>query len=181
MCAMRERHSVATSMSFTPLDGLPMATRCGSIDPSVILYLMREKMMDEAAISDLLNNRSGLLGISGISGDIRTLLSSEAPAAAEAMDFFVHKVSRELGSLVACLGGLDALVFTGGIGQNSHDIRARICDRAAWLGIQLDEVANANQRKCISKIDGGASVWILPTDEEFVIAQHAAKLLYDTP
>ena len=181
MCAMNERRSIATSMSFTPLDGLPMATRCGSIDPAVILYLIREKNMAEAEISDLLHNRSGLLGLSGISGDVRTLLASKDPAAAQAIDFFVHHVCRELGSMAACLGGLDALVFTGGIGENSSNIRARICNRAAWLGIQLDETANAAQQKCISQSDSSISVWSLPTDEEFVIAQHVAGLMSDNP
>ena len=177
MCAMRGRKSIATTMSFTPLDGLPMGTRSGSIDPAVILYLMREKGMDVDAVSDLLHFQSGLYGVSGVSGDMRELLTSPDSHAAEAIDLFVYWVTRALGSLAAVLGGLDALVFTAGIGEHAAEIRQRICRDAAWLGVQLDTEANAMHRPRISTADSAVTAWVIPTDEERVIAQHTAALV----
>lgn len=177
MCALQGRKSMATTMTFTPLDGLPMATRCGSIDPAVVLYLMREKGMDAGAVSDLLHHRSGLLGVSGISGDMGDLLASDSPRAAQAIDLFVHRVSRELGSLAAVLGGLDALIFTAGIGEHAPSIRARICRNAAWLGIDLDEAANTANRLRISAADSAVSAWVIPTNEELVIARQTWALV----
>ena len=182
MCALKNSQSVATTMTFTPLDGLPMATRSGTLDPAVVLYLLRDKGMDVASVSNLLHHRSGLLGLSGISGDMRELLGSHEPAAAEAIDVFVHRVNRELGSLAAVLGGLDALVFTAGIGEHAPVIRERISSQSAWLGIQLDTDANnkqANQKQahCISTPDSAVSVWVIPTNEELMIARHSWELL----
>ncbi len=176
LCAMKGRRSIATTMTFTPLDGLPMGTRCGSIDPAVVLYLLREKGMDVSAVSDLLQHRSGLLGLSGISGDIRELLASDSPRAAEAVEQFVYWVGRELGSLVAALGGLDALVFTAGIGEHAAGIRAQVCQDAAWLGVRLDESANARHGPGISAEDSPVSAWVIPTNEELIIAQHTHAL-----
>jgi acetate kinase len=177
MCALHDRKSMATTMTFTPLDGLPMATRCGSIDPAVVLYLMREKGMNTDAVSDLLHHQSGLLGVSGISGDMRDLLASDSPRAAQAIDLFVHRVSRELGSLAAALGGLEALVFTAGIGEHAPSVRARICRNAAWLGVDLDESANTANRSRISAEGSTVSAWVIPTNEELVIARHTQALM----
>jgi len=176
LCAMRDRRSIATTMTFTPLDGLPMATRCGSIDPAVVLYLSRERGMDSAAISELLNFRSGLLGMSGLSGDVRVLLADDSEQASQAIELFVHRTNRAIGSLAAVLGGLDALVFTAGIGEHSPSIRAQICHHAAWLGVQVDQVANEANRTRISTVDSAVSVWIIPTNEELVIARHTQAL-----
>ena len=142
LCALRNGRSVATTMGFSSLDGLPMGTRCGSLDPGVILLLLDHLHMDARAIEAMLYKESGLLGVSGISSDMRTLLASADPRAAEAVDLYVYRIGRELGSLAAALGGLDALVFTAGIGENSAAIRARVCRDAAWLGVELDEAAN---------------------------------------
>lgn len=176
LCAMLGRRSVATTMAFTPLEGLLMATRCGSLDPGVLLYLMSEKGMKVEAVADLLNNKSGLLGVSGISGDMRELLASSEPQAAEAVELFIYRAGRELGSLAAASGGLDALVFTGGIGEHSAIIREQICRQAAWLGVNLDPAANAAGGPRISKEDSPVSVWVIPTNEERVIAEHAYRL-----
>ncbi|PSJ16476.1 acetate/propionate family kinase [Nitrosomonas supralitoralis] len=177
MCAMKARRSVATTMTFSPLDGLPMGTRCGAIDPAVVLYLMKEKGMDIDAVADLLNYRSGLLGVSGISGDMRELLANDNPHAAEAIDLFVYCAGRELGSLAAALGGLDALVFTAGIGEHSVVIRERICREAAWLGIRVDETANAANNSRISTMDSSVSAWMIPTNEELIIAEHTIRVI----
>ncbi|HID68508.1 MAG TPA: acetate/propionate family kinase, partial [Roseibacterium sp.] len=177
LCAMHQRKSVATTMSFTPLDGLPMASRCGAIDAAVVLYLLRERGMTVDEVSDLLHHQSGLLGLSGISGDMRTLLASNSQHAAEAIALFIQRVHRELGSLAAALGGLDALVFTGGIGEHAAPVRAAICNAAAWLGIVLDENANCVHAGRISTDDSRVSVWVIPTDEEQLIARHTASLL----
>src|SRR5262245_5465425 len=173
---MRERRSVATTMGFTAVDGLPMGTRTGSIDPGVILYLMSERAMSVDAVTDLLYKRSGLLGMSGASPDVRELLASEAPRAARALDVFVYRVGRELGSLAAALGGLDALVFTAGIGEHAASIRARICRDAAWLGVRLDEAANDLGSPRISAPESRASAWVIPTNEELTIARHTLEL-----
>jgi acetate kinase len=172
---MRHRKSVATTMGFTALDGLMMARRCGSIDPGVVLYLLEEKRMNAAAITALLYNRSGLLGVSGISDDMRVLLESKDVRAKDAIDLFVYRIVRELGSLAAALGGLDALIFTAGIGEHAAEIRRRVCEGAAWLGIVLDEKANAKGDVCIS--ESRVSAWVVPTDEDLMIARHTYDLV----
>jgi acetate kinase len=176
LCAVRDGRGVATTMGFSTLDGLIMGTRCGALDPGVLLYLMREDGLAEPALTDLLYNRSGLLGVSGLSADMRTLLASDAPAAAEAVELFCYRIVRELGSLAAALGGLDALVFTAGIGAHSAEVRRRVCKDSAWLGIALDEAANARHGPRISTAESAVSVWALPTDEELVIARHTLAL-----
>lgn len=178
MCAIQDGHSIDTTMSFTGLDGLPMGTRCGAIDPGVLLYLIQVCGMDGTAIEDLLYKRSGLLGLSGISNDMRVLQASDDPRAAQAIDHFIYRIGRELGSLVAALGGLDGLVFTAGIGENSAFIRERVCRTAAWLGIKLDPAANQRHGPCISTADSPISAWVIPTDEEWMIAWHTLQALY---
>ena len=153
MCALSAGRSVASTMGFTAVDGLPMGTRCGALDPGVILYLMDQRGMDARAIEKLIYSESGLLGVSGVSSDMRTLLASEAPRARLAIDLYVYRIGRELGSLAAALGGLDAIVFTGGIGENSAEIRERVCREARWLGVELDEQANRNGGPRISLAD----------------------------
>jgi acetate kinase len=177
MCAMQGGRSVATTMSFTALDGLPMGTRCGAIDPGVLLYLMDQHGMDARTLEQLLYHQSGLLGVSGISSDMRTLLESADPRAAEALDLFVYRIGRELGSLAAALGGLDALVFTGGIGENASAIRARVCRDAAWLGLGLDEEANGRGGPRISRPESPVSAWVIATNEELMIALHTRRVL----
>ncbi|HZS84522.1 MAG TPA: acetate/propionate family kinase [Stellaceae bacterium] len=177
MCAIAGGVSRDSTMSFTALDGLPMGTRCGALDPGVVLYLLNERGMDAAAVEALLYRRSGLLGVSGLSSDMRALLASDDPRAREAVDLFVFRIGRELGALAAVLGGLDALVFTGGIGENAVPIRARVCRDAAWLGLRLDEAANAAGGPRISAEGSAVSAWVLPTNEELVIARHTLALL----
>jgi acetate kinase len=177
LCAMKGGQSVATTMSFTAVDGLPMGTRCGALDPGVLLYLMDRHGMDVRALEKLIYQQSGLLGISGISSDMRTLLASPDPRAAEAIDVFVYRIGRELGSLMAALGGLDALVFTGGIGENAAAIRARVCRDAAWLGLELDAAANEAGGPRISRAESRIAAWVIPTNEELMIAQHTRRLL----
>jgi acetate kinase len=177
MCAMKGRKSIATTMGFTALDGLPMGTRCGDIDPGVVLHLISERGMDVNEVTDLLYNKSGLLGVSGISNDMRELLESNSPHAVEAVDLFVYRIGRELGSLAAALGGFDILVFTAGIGEYSSTIRARVCGDARWLGIRLNEDANLKGGPKISQDDSAVSVWVIPTDEEIMIAKHTHDLL----
>jgi acetate kinase len=181
MCALRAGQSVATTMSFTALDGLVMGTRCGSIDPGVLLYLIDQHRMDARALERLLYEESGLLGVSGGSSDMRDLLASSDASAAEAVDLFVYRINRELGSLAAALGGLDALVFTGGIGENAAPIRARVCREAQWLGVELDEEANAARGPCISRAGSRCPVWVIPTNEELMIALHTRHLLGSPP
>jgi acetate kinase len=177
MCAMRAGGSVATTMGFTALDGLPMGTRCGAIDPGVMLYLMDELKMDARAIEKLVYQQSGLLGVSGVSSDMRALLASEEPRARFAVDLFAYRIRRELGSLSAALGGLDALVFTGGIGEHAATIRERVCREAQWLGIELNPVANNKGGPRISADGGRVSVWVIPTNEELMIARHTRRLI----
>jgi acetate kinase len=177
MCALKERRSVATTMGFTALDGLMMGTRCGAIDPGVLLHLMEFRGMDAAALTKLLYKESGLLGVSGVSQDMRALLDSPAPEAAEAVELFCYRIARELGSLAAALGGLDALVFTAGIGEHAAPVRERVCRQAGWLGVQLDDEANARHATRISAPDSPVDVLVLPTNEEWMIAQHAAALV----
>ncbi len=180
MCALSEGRSVATTMSFTALDGLVMGTRCGSIDPGVLLYLLQRHGMDGRALEHLLYEQSGLLGVSGESSDMRVLLSSSDPRAAEALDLFVYRIHRELGSLAAVLRGLDALVFTGGIGENAAPIRARVCRDASWLGLDFDADANGRGAPCISRTGSRVSAWVIPTDEEAMVARHMRRLLAGT-
>jgi acetate kinase len=177
MCAIEAGRSVATTMGFTPADGLPMGTRCGALDPGVIVYLMDERKMDARGIERLLYHESGLLGVSGISSDMRTLLSSRQPSARLAIDVFVYRIRRELGSLAAALGGVDAIVFTGGIGEHAPAIRERVCRDAAWLGVEPDAAANARGGPRISASGSRVSVWVVPTDEELMIARHTQRVL----
>ena len=181
MCAMKQRRSVATTMGFTALDGLPMSRRCGNLDPGVVLYLMQEKGMSASDVSDLLYQSSGLLGVSGISDDMRTLLESDKPHAAEAVDLFVYRICRELGSLAAALGGLDTFVFTAGIGEHAPEIRRRVCEHASWLGLALDQTANAAGGPRISASGSKASAWVIPTDEDLMIARHTWRLIDRAP
>jgi acetate kinase len=177
MCAVENGVSVASTMGFTALDGLPMGTRCGSLDPGVILYLMDQRGMDARAIESLLYHESGLLGVSGISSDMRTLLASEDAQAKLAIDLYVYRIRRELGSLTAVLDGLDAIVFTGGIGENAIAIRSRVCQDAAWLGVALDEPANAAGGPRISAAGSNVSAWVIPTNEELMIARHTQRIV----
>ena len=176
LCAMRDGRSVDTTMGFTALDGLMMGTRCGSIDPGVVLYLLQQRGMTAAEIEDLLYRRSGLLGVSGLSGDMRNLLASDTPGAAEAIDLFVFRAIREIGALTASVGGLDALVFTAGIGAHAAPIRARICAGLGWLGVSLDLAANAIGAPVISSRASRVEVRVIETDEEAMIARHTRRL-----
>jgi acetate kinase len=177
MAALKGGKSVETTMSFSALDGLPMGTRCGVLDPGVLLFLMREDGLGVKELEDLLYKRSGLLGLSGISNDLRDLHQSDDPRAAEALDYFVYRIGQTLGSLCASLGGLDALVFTAGVGENDAEVRARVCRDAAWLGIELDEAANRARGPRISREGATPSVWVIPTDEEAMIAQHTLRVV----
>lgn len=170
LCALAEGHSVATTMGFSVLDGPPMSTRCGTLDPAIVLYLIQERGFSAEAVRDLLYTRSGLLGVSGLSGEMTVLLQSEEPRAAEAVELFVYRVAREIGSLTAALGGLDRLVFTGGMGEHAAGIRARICERAAWLGVSVDASRNAQAARIISTANSAVEVLVITTDEERVIA-----------
>jgi acetate kinase len=164
-------------MGFTAVDGLPMGTRTGNLDPGVVLYLMDERGMDLRAIEKLLYQQSGLLGVSGVASDMRTLLASNEPRAKLAIDLFVYRIGRELGSLAAALGGLDAIVFTAGVGENSAEIRARIGAQAAWLGVEIDAYANTTGGPRISTAASRVSAWTVPTNEELMIARHTERLL----
>ncbi|MEO8014573.1 MAG: acetate kinase, partial [Polaromonas sp.] len=180
LCAMQGRRSVASSMGFTALDGLMMGSRCGSLDPGVVLYLMSGLGMSVPAVEKLLYEQSGLLGVSGISGDMRVVEASEAPEARQAIDLYVYRIAQHLGSLAASLGGLEALVFTAGIGENSASLRRRVCGDAAWLGVALDEAANqagGSGARCISTAGSRVAVWVIPTNEELMIAQHTQAVL----
>ncbi len=176
LCAMRGGRSVATSMGFTALDGLPMGQRCGNLDPGVVLYLIRQLGMSAESVEDLLYRQSGLLGMSGISHDVRELLASEDPAAAEALTVYCYRAAREIGSLTAALGGLDALVFTAGVGEHAAPVRADICGHLSWLDVALDEERNRGHAGCISR-DDSLPVLVVPTDEEGEIARDTVTLL----
>jgi acetate kinase len=180
MCAIRQRKSIATTMGFTALDGLPMSRRCGNLDPGVVLYLMQEKNMTAAEVSNLLYNDSGVFGVSGISDDMRVLLASDNPSAKEAVAMFVYRIGRELGSLAAALGGIDALVFTAGIGEHAAEIRRRVCIDATWLGVDLDQSANLTGGALITRSGCRTSAWVIPTDEDLMIARHAWALLSES-
>lgn len=172
ICAMRDGQSVASSMGFTALDGLPMGTRCGQLDPGVLLYLMQEKRMDAKQIVDLLYHQSGLKGMSGVSHDMRELEASDRPEAAEAIEYFVFRVRRELGGMAAALEGLDAIVFCGGIGEHAWRIRQRVLEGMEWIGVELDIVANRNGAQVISSERSRVRVFVIPTNEEIMIANH---------
>jgi acetate kinase len=177
MCAIENSKSIATTMGFSPGEGLVMGTRSGILDPGVLLYLMEHHKMNVRELEHLLYQESGLLGVSSISSDMRELLESDSPYAKEAIDLFVYRAGRELGSLVAALGGLDALIFTGGIGENSAVIREKICLKASWIGIELNQTANNNKCQRISMPRSEVSVWVVPTNENLMIAEHTLKLV----
>ncbi len=181
MCAMRAGRSIDSTMGFTALDGLPMGTRCGALDPGVVLHLIRAYGMNADAIERLLYHDCGLKGVSGISNDMRDLLASADPRAAQAIKLFVWRIGRELGALTAALGGLDGLVFTAGIGERSAEIRERVCARAGWLGIELDEAANRAAGPKISSATSRVAVYAIPTDEEQMIARHTLAVLGRAP
>lgn len=177
MCALRDGQSVATTMGFSTLEGLPMGQRCGSLDPGVVLYMLEQEGRSPQEVAELLYTRSGLRGLSGISGDMRLLLESDSPEAEEAVAVYCYRVVREIGSLAAALEGLDALVFTAGIGENSAVIRARICERLGWLGLRLDQQANAAGGPRVSAADSAVRVWCIPTNEELTIARATARVI----
>ncbi len=177
MCGLHNGKSVTNSMGFTAIDGLVMGTRTGSLDPGIILYLMQTKHMDAAALEDMLYKRSGLLGVSEISNDMRILLASDDQRAKEAVDVFIYRIQRELGATAAVLGGLDALVFTAGIGENAAEVRSRVCANARWLGVRLDPEANRAGGPRISADDSSVSVWVIHTNEELMIAMHTKNVL----
>ena len=177
LCAMKEGKSVDSTLGFTALDGLCMGTRPGSLDPGVVLHLFQGLNLSAKEVETLLYKKSGLLGISGISNDMRDLLGRSEPAARLAVDYFVYRVAKEIGALTAVLGGIDAIVFTAGIGENSPEIRRRICEASAWLGIEVDEAANSQRLPKISTSRSKISVWVIPTNEELMIARHTGALL----
>ncbi len=176
-CAVRDGISIATSMGFSTLDGLLMGTRCGHLDPGVLLYLMREHGQGEAELTDLLYNRSGLLGISGISSDMRELLNSDSICAKDAVEQFCYTLAREVGSLATTLEGLDGLVFTGGIGEHAAAVRAETCRRLRWLGVDLDDAANDKNGPCITRPESAVQAWVVTTNEELIIARHTTAML----
>jgi len=177
LCAMRDGRSVDSTLGFTALDGLCMGTRPGAIDPGVVLYLFQGLGLSGREVETILYKKSGLLGISGISNDMRDLLASDEPSARLAVDYFVYRAAREIGGLAAVLGGLDAIVFTAGIGEHSAEIRRRICEASAWLGVTVDQKANAAHATRVSTPDSRVSVWRIPTNEELMIARHMGTLL----
>ncbi len=177
LCAIHDGRSVATSMGFSTLDGLLMGTRCGSIDPGAILHLVDQCGLDISALTDLLYNRSGLLGVSGISADMRALLDSDDPRAERAVDLFCYRLVRGIGSMAAALGGLDALVFTGGIGEHAASVRARVCGASGWLGIELDQEANAQAAPRLSQPRSRVAAWKVAANEELTIARHVQDVL----
>jgi acetate kinase len=177
MCAISDGKSIESTMGFTALDGLPMGTRPGQIDPGVLLYLMTEHGMTPEAVQDFLYTKCGLKGLSGISNDMRELEVSDLPTAAFAIDYFVHRIALNAGMLAAALGGLDGFVFTAGIGENSISIRSRIAKRLAWLGAELDSGANENQSTLISRSESQITLYVVPTDEELMIARHTLSVI----
>ena len=177
MCALSGGQSVESTMGFTALDGLPMGTRAGQIDPGVVLYLIEQKGMSPAEVQRLLYHDCGLKGLSGISNDMRELEASGDPRAAFAIDYFVYRIALFAGTLAAALGGLDAFVFTAGIGENSPSLRARVASKLSWLGVKLDEAANAGRKQLISAPESAVAVYVIPTDEELMIARHTLALV----
>ncbi len=179
MCAIEGGRSVESTLGFTALDGLPMGTRPGQIDPGVVLYLIADKGMSPAAVQDLLYQECGLKGLSGISNDMRELETSEDPHAVFAIDYFVYRVGLNAGMLAAALGGIDGFVFTAGIGENSARLRARVAGKLEWLGAVLDPAANAAHALLISRPGSRFPIYVVPTDEELMIARHTLALLAD--
>jgi acetate kinase len=177
LCAIRDGVSIDTTMAFTALDGLMMGTRCGALDPGVILYMQQQWRLTPTAVETLLYEQSGLLGVSGISGDMRVLLASADLAAKAAVELFAFSIARESGALMASMGGLDGVVFTAGIGENAPDVRAAVAERLAWTGLDLDEAGNARGAGLISTARSRLKAWVIPTDEEAVIARHTADLV----
>ena len=175
---MKAGQSLATTMSFTALDGIPMGTRCGSLDPGVVLHLMQQKGMTAETLVDLLYRRSGMLGLSGVSSDFRELLASDKPRARFAIDLFCYNAARHIGSLAAALGGLDGLVFTGGVGENAAVIREQICRASAWLGLEFDALANNRHQNKISAPNSRIAAYVIKTDENLMIARHARALIH---
>lgn len=179
MCGIKGGKSVDSSMGFTAVDGLMMGTRTGSLDPGVVLHMVQSEGMDGKALEKLLYKDSGLLGVSGgISNDMRVLLGSDDPNAQEAVDLFVYRIVKEIGALACALGGIDALVFTAGIGEHSAEIRKRVIEQASWMGMTLDPVANQGNGPCLTTADSSVSAWVLPTDEELMIARHTQRLVF---
>jgi len=177
VCALKDGRSVDSTLGFTALDGLCMGTRPGSIDPGVVLYLFQNLKLSPKEVETILYKKSGLIGISGISNDMRDLLGRTEPEAVLAVDYFIYRVAKEIGALTAVLGGLDGLVFTAGIGENSPEIRRRVCEASAWLGIELDDTANNGKGPRISAAGSKVSAWAIPTNEELMIALHTGRLL----
>ncbi len=180
LCALSSGQSADTTMSFTALDGLPMGTRCGALDPGVILYLLQAQGMSASAVEHLLYSQSGLLGVSGISSDMRALIESRDPHAHEAIELFAFQIARQTGALAMTLGGLDGFVFTAGIGEHVAPVRRMVCERLAWLGVAIDHAANERGDACISTAGSRVAVWVIPTDEELMIARHTLTLLGTT-
>ncbi len=181
LCAMLDGKSVDTTMGFAALSGLPMATRSGDVPPDALFYLLRRGLFDDATLEKMLYERAGLLGLSGISGDMRVLQESRDPRAIAAVEHFVYAILKYVGAYVAVLGGLDAIVFTAGIGEHSAHVRGALCAKLAWLGVKLDAKANASDGPLISTTDSAVSVWVIPTNEELMIAQHTLALLRRAP
>jgi acetate kinase len=177
LCAMKNRRSVDSTLGFTALDGLCMGTRPGALDPGVVLYLFQNLGLGAKDVESILYKKSGLLGISGISNDMRDLVGNSEPGARLAVDYFVYRAAKEIGALAAVLGGVDGIVFTAGIGENSAEIRRRICEASAWLGIELDAEANTGKGPRISRAGSRVSAWVIPTNEELIIARHTGQLL----
>jgi acetate kinase len=177
VCALRDGKSVDSSFGFTALDGLCMGTRPGALDPGVVLHLFQALGLSAAEVETVLYKKSGLLGISGLSNDMRDLLASSEPAARLAVDYFVYQAAKQIGALAAVLGGIDGLVFTAGIGENSPEIRRRVCDSCAWLGVEVDPDANAHQGPRISTPASRVSAWVVSTNEELMIARHTGRVL----
>jgi acetate kinase len=178
-CAMRAGVSIATTMGFTALDGLPMGTRCGELDPGVVLHLIQQKGMSAQELVDLLYRRSGMLGLSGVSSDFRELLASDEPRACFAVEVFCYRVAGHIASLASALGGLDGIVFTAGVGENAAPVRSAICRACAWLGVELDENANNEHAQRISTPASRVGAYVIKTDENLMIARHARALLGD--
>ena len=179
LCALHEGRSVATTMGFSALDGLPMGTRCGELDPGVVLFLLEHEAMSPSQVRDLLYRGSGMLGLSGVSPDFRDLLASPDPRARFALEVFVYRVARGIGSLAAAMGGLDGIVFTAGVGENAAPVRAAVCEACAWLGVELDPAANASRGPRISRRGARAAAYVVPTDENLMIARHTRAVISD--
>jgi acetate kinase len=176
MCAVKDGRSVASTMSFSPLDGLPMGTRCGQLDPAVVLYLLDHEGMSSKEIGDMLYKKSGLKGLSGLSGDMRELEDASTPEAEQALDYYVSRIRQEVGGLAAAMSGFDGMVFCGGIGENSACIRRRVCEELHWIGIDVDEARNKRAETLISAASSRAKVFVIKTGEEAMIAKHTQEL-----